>query len=380
MFAELAQGISACMAVAAGHEGLGNGVFGAMRIPGCLPIMVGAQSPITAQSSGMKPYAMMVHRLDGPDSLEATPLDEKELHSLGPEEVLVEVRAVACNFFDTLITRGRYQRKPPLPFAPGAESAGVVRALGAQVSGVKIGQRVAVLSGVGSYTSHLKVPQQRVFAIPDAMPFDDAAALGIVYQTSWMGLVYRGQLQAGDTLLVHAAAGGVGLAAVQIGVALGAKVIGTAGSEEKLALIRDHGASAVLNYREESWSEELKALAPGGVDVVYDPVGGEAFDLSTKQLAFGARYVVVGFASGTIPTMAMNRVLLKNVAITGIHHAAYFDNAPGLLQQCQDALGDLYEAGKIKPLISSVHPLREAPAALAELASRRTVGKIVLHP
>ena len=208
-----------------------------------------------------------------------------------------------------------------------------------------------------------------------------AAAMGVVYQTSYVGLVERARTKASDTVLVHAAAGGVGLAAVQIAKALGCTVIGTAGSDEKLELARSEGADHAFTYRDDSWVERVRELTEGrGVDVVYDPVGGDAFDLSTKVLAWEARLLVVGFASGRIPSVAANRILLKNVDIVGVHWGPYFDHRPSVCRDAQDALNALWADGKVRPLVSETHPLREAKAALAKLAARKTTGKVVLHP
>lgn len=323
-------------------------------------------------------YRMQVATLGGPDALEATPFDPLEPE---PDEVRIRTESIGCNFFDTLITRGKYQRKPALPFAPGGEAAGIVDAVGSEVVHVSVGDRVLALLEYGGYASHVVAPARRVFRLPDDMPFDVAAAMGVVYQTSYVALVNRARMQAGETVLVHAAAGGVGLAAVQIAKALGGTVIGTAGSEEKLELARKEGADHAFSYRDDSWMEKVRALTEGrGVDVVYDPVGGDAFDLSTKILAWEARLLVVGFASGRIPSMAANRIMLKNVDIVGVHWGPYFDHRPSVCRDAQDALNALWSEGEVRPLVSETHPLREAKVALANLASRRTTGKVVLHP
>ena len=325
-----------------------------------------------------EPYRMQVDDLGGPDALTATPFVPPEP---GPGEVRVRAEAVGCNFFDLLITRGKYQRKPPLPFAPGGEAAGVVDAVGSDVDHVAVGDRVLALVEYGGYATHVVAPAVRVFRIPDEMPFDVAAAMGVVYQTSYVGLVTRARTKPGETVLVHAAAGGVGLAAVQIAKALGATVIGTAGSEEKLALARAEGADHAFSYRDDGWVAKALALTNGrGVDVVYDPVGGDAFDRSTKILAWEARLLVVGFASGRIPEMAANRILLKNVDIVGVHWGPYFDHRPSVCRRAQEALNALWRAGHVRPQVTESHPLRQARDALARLASRKTSGKVVLHP
>jgi NADPH2:quinone reductase len=217
--------------------------------------------------------------------------------------------------------------------------------------------------------------------MPAQVTFEQAAALGVVYQTSYVGLVHRASLREGETLLVHAAAGGVGLSAVQIGVALGARVIGTAGSAEKLDLVRRNGAEAVVNYRTEDWVQRVKELTSGrGADVIYDPVGGDTFDKSLKCIAFEGRLLVIGFASGAIPTAPMNRVLLKNISLVGLHWGLYLKENPGVVARAQEAIFRLLAEGKISPLISKAYPLERANVALAALGARQTTGKIVLIP
>ena len=323
-------------------------------------------------------YRMVVRELGGPAALE---VEESQSLAVGPGEVGIEVKAVGCNFFDILITQGKYQVRPELPFAPGAEVAGVVTDLGGGVEQFSRGDRVSALLTHGGYASAVSAPADRVFPIPSEMSFEDAAAAGLVYQTSHVALVHRAGLRAGETLLVHAAAGGVGLAAVQIGAALGARVIGTAGTKDKLELARRNGADFVINYRGEDWVARVNELTDGrGADVIYDPVGGDTFDASTKCIAFEGRILIVGFASGRIPTAAMNRVLLKNFSLVGIHWGLYFDKDPNVLHESQLALSRMFAEGKIRPVVSRTFPLEEAQAALAALGSRKTSGKIVLIP
>lgn len=325
----------------------------------------------------MSAYRMVVRTLDGPKALER---EDFEVPQPGAGEYLIRVAAVGINFFDDLITRGMYQRKPELPFAPGAELSGTIEAAG-EGRKLAVGTRVMALVDSGAYTSHIVVSAERVFAIPDSMPFEEAAGFGIVYQTSYFGLVHRAAIQAGETALIHAAAGGVGLAAVQIAKALGAKVLATAGSEAKLDLAKANGADVGIPYRDATWPKQVLAATEGrGADVIYDPVGGDIFDASSKCIAFGGRLVVVGFASGRIPSIAMNRVLLKNIAVTGLHWGAYFDRQPELVHEAHAALCKLYEAGKIRPVVSQTRPLEEATAAIEELTSRRSTGKVVLTP
>jgi len=299
----------------------------------------------------------------------------------GTGEVAIDVRAIGCNFFDILMVQGKYQLKPPLPFSPGAEIAGVVRAVGADVAHFGPGDRVFAMLPWGAFASVAVVPLAAVVRLPDAMPFEHGAAFGIVYQTSYFGLVYRANLQAGETLLVHAAAGGVGLAAVQIGRALGARVLATAGSAEKRAIATQHGAEAAYDYSTPDWVDRVKHATGGrGADVIYDPVGGDIFDLSTKCIAFGGRLLVIGFASGRIPTIQANRILLKNMSVIGLNWGAYRMHEPEKVPAAMRALFALYERGAVTPLVAARHPLRDAAAALEEIASRRSVGKVLLIP
>lgn len=296
-------------------------------------------------------------------------------------QVAIDVHAIGCNFFDLLMVQGKYQVKPPFPFSPGGEVAGVVRAVAEDVRNVQPGDRVFAMLGWGGYASVANAPAASTVKMPNSMTFEHGAAFGIVYQTSYFGLVYRAALQPGETLLVHAAAGGVGLAAVQIGKALGARVLATAGSAEKLAIALQHGADQAFDYNDASWVEHVKEATGGrGADVIYDPVGGDIFDLSTKCIAFGGRLLVIGFASGRIPTIEVNRILLKNIAIIGLHWGAYRQYDPGKIPQAMQALFELYDQGKVFPLVSSTYPLEQAAKAIDEIASRRSVGKVLLIP
>lgn len=323
-------------------------------------------------------YRMVVRELGGPAALEREDLVEIEPP---PGHVAIDVEAIGCNFFDTLITRGKYQVKPELPFAPGAEVAGTVGEVGPGTEGFAVGSRVMALLSYGGFASRITAPVERVFPMPDGMSFVDAVGLGLVYQTSYVSLVPRAELKPGETLLVHAAAGGVGLAAVQIGVALGARVVGTAGSAEKLDLVKRSGADAVINYREDDFVERVRELTDGrGADVIYDPVGGDTFDRSMKCIAFNGRLLVIGFASGRIPSVEMNRVLLKNISLVGVHWGLYFDEDPDVIRDAQRAIFELYAEEKLNPVISATYPLTEASVALDALGSRQTTGKVVLLP
>jgi len=300
---------------------------------------------------------------------------------VGPGQLGVEVRAAGCNFFDILLVQGRYQVKPPFPFVPGGEVAGVVREVGAGVAGFAPGDRVLAAAPMGGYAERIALPAAFAHRMPEGMSFEEGAALPIVYPTSYAGLVYRAGLQRGETLLVHAAAGGVGLAAVQIGKALGARVIATAGGVEKLHVALEAGADVGIDYSEEDFVERVKEFTGGrGADVIYDSVGGDVFDRSLKCIAWNGRLLVIGFASGTIPTVAANRILLKNIAVVGLHWGAYAKHEPARVPETFAALFRLYAEKQIRPVIYRGHPLEEAPAALAALGSRKTHGKVVLLP
>jgi len=300
---------------------------------------------------------------------------------VGPGQLGVEVRAAGCNFFDILLVQGRYQVKPPFPFVPGGEVAGVVREVGAGVAGFAPGDRVLAAAPMGGYAERIALPAAFAHRMPEGMSFEEGAALPIVYPTSYAGLVYRAGLQRGETLLVHAAAGGVGLAAVQIGKALGARVIATAGGVEKLHVALEAGADVGIDYSEEDFVERVKEFTGGrGADVIYDSVGGDVFDRSLKCIAWNGRLLVIGFASGTIPTVAANRILLKNIAVVGLHWGAYAKYEPARVPETFEALFRLYAEKQIRPVIYRGYPLEEAPAALAALGSRKSHGKVVLLP
>lgn len=294
-------------------------------------------------------------------------------------EILLDVQAAGVNFPDTLIIEGKYQFQPPLPFSPGGEAAGVVAAVGERASTFKVGDRVMALTGWGAFAEQVAVPFYNVMPIPEHMDFTTAAAFGMTYGTSMHALKQRGQLQPGETLLVLGASGGVGLAAVEIGKAMGAKVIAAASSAEKLVVAKAAGADELIDYSQASLKEEIKRLTGGqGVDVIYDPVGGELFDQAVRGLAWQGRLLVVGFASGTIPQMAANLVLLKGAAVLGVFWGAFAqrqpeDNAANFRQ-----LFAWHAEGKLKPLVSRTYPLAEAGAAIEALGQRRAVGKLVV--
>ncbi len=322
--------------------------------------------------------AIVVDRFMEPGDLK---LSEAPEPALLPGTLKVDVRAAGCNFFDILMLQGRYQVKPPFPFVPGAEVAGVVREVGAGAAGFRPGDRVLASSGLGGFAERACVPARGAHVMPAGMSFEEGAAFPIIYPTGYAGLVHRGRLRAGETLLVHAAAGGVGVAAVQIGKALGARVIATAGGPEKLEVARRAGADVAIDYNACDFVERVKRETGGrGADVIYDSVGGDVFERSLKCIAWNGRLVVIGFAGGTIPSVAANRILLKNIEVTGLHWGAYAQHQPEAIGEVFRALFALYEAGAIRPIVFRAYPLEEAARALVDLGSRRTWGKVVLAP
>jgi NADPH2:quinone reductase len=320
---------------------------------------------------------MVMRALGEPSGLEAIELPDPVP---GPGQIAIDVEAIGCNFADVLICRGKYQLKPELPFAPGAEVAGRVRAIGPDVRGFTPGQAVSAQLGFGGYATQVVADVRRVQVLPEGVPFADAAALGIAYQTAYLALVDRARVQRGESVLVQAAAGGVGLALVQIAHALGARVIAGAGSEDKLELCRTHGADEGVVTRG-AFHERVRELTHGrGADVICESVGGEVLEESLRCIAWDGRLVVLGFSSGEIPAVKLNRVMLKHIALLGLNLGGYHENAPDALNAAIAQLFALYQQGALRPLIHSVRPLAEAAAALAELGGRNTSGKLVLRP
>lgn len=321
--------------------------------------------------------AWRVHAWGEPESMR---LEEVETPAVGAGEVRIRNRAAALNFFDILQVQGKYQLKPPFPFIPGAEVAGEVDTVGPGVSGWSSGERVMAISRGNGFADFSVVKASNVFRLPQEMTFLEGAAVPIAYHTSYFALYRRGHLRAGETLLVHAGASGVGTAAIQIGRALGARVIATASTEIKREFARAQGAELALDYGTEQWIDQVKEATGGaGADVIYDPVGGDVFDQSTKCIAPEGRLLVVGFTSGRIPMIAANRILLKNMAVVGVLWGGYLQAHPEYSAEVHAALSDLYEQHKIRPSIGARWSFEDAPRGLRELAGRQVLGKAVLE-
>ncbi len=310
---------------------------------------------------------------------ESLVLEDLPAFEATPGKVVVSVKAAGVNFPDTLIIQNKYQVKPPLPFAPGAEASGVVKAVGAGVVGWKPGDAVIAQTTFGAFAQEVLVEPERLLPIPAGMDFPTAAGFVLTYGTSYHALVDRGDVKPGETLLVLGASGGVGLAAVEIGKALGARVIACASSEEKLAVCRQHGADETINYATDDLRARVKAITGGaGVDVIYDPVGGPYTELALRDMAPGGRLLVVGFAAGDIPKVPLNLALLKSCSIVGVWWGAFVKRDPAGHRSNQEALARLFAEGKVKPHISATYPLAQAATALNDLLARKVTGKVVL--
>ena len=297
----------------------------------------------------------------------------------GPGEVVISVKAASVNFPDVLIIENKYQVKPPLPFSPGSELAGVVKAVGDGVAAFKPGDRVMAITGYGAFAEEVKTEARRLLAIPPGMDFATAAAFGLTYATSEHALVDRGALKAGETLLVLGAAGGVGLAAIEIGKILGARVIACASTDDKLAVCRAHGADDTINYVTDDLRERIKALTSGtGPDVVYDPVGGPYTEPALRSIAWRGRLLVVGFAAGDIPKIPLNLTLLKGCSIVGVFWGEFTRREPERFAEAMQRLDRWYADGKLKPHVSETFPLERAADALTLMANRQVKGKVVL--
>jgi NADPH2:quinone reductase len=297
----------------------------------------------------------------------------------GPGEAVVSVKAASVNFPDVLIIQNKYQFKPPLPFSPGSELAGVVKEVAPDVAGFKPGDKVIAFTTYGAFAEEVKTEASRLVPMPQGMDYPQAAAFLLTYATSDHALRDRGSLQAGETLLVLGAAGGVGLAAIDIGKALGARVIACASSEDKLAVCREHGADEGIDYAAEDLRERIKALTGGrGVDVVYDPVGGPYSEPAFRSLAWRGRLLVVGFAAGDIPKLPLNLALLKGASVVGVFWGDFARREPQKFAESVRQLGRWYAEGKLRPHVSQTLPLARAADALKLMAARQVKGKLVL--
>ena len=308
-------------------------------------------------------------------------LEDVEAPAVEAGNVVIDVRACGLNFYDGLAVEGKYQTKPPFPFSPGGEVAGTVAAVGDGVSGLSVGQRVLAFTGFGGFAEQVAADAIRVVPIPESMDYAVAAGFLIAYATSYHALKDRAAIREGETLLVLGAAGGVGLAAVELGKALGARVIAAASSEEKLALCREHGADETINYANGDLREQVKALTSGkGADVVYDPVGGKLGETAVKCLATLGRFLVIGFASGDIPQLAFNQLLLKQVSVMGVLWGAWAKANPALDAANLKELLTLHAKGRIRPHISETYPMDQYLTALNRVMERHAKGKVVLLP
>lgn len=322
--------------------------------------------------------ALLCKHYGGPDDLS---IDDIAEPAARPGEAIVEVKAAALNFFDTLIIAGKYQTKPAMPFSPAAEFAGVVRSLGDGVTGIKAGDRVLGYVGYGAAQQRVAARADRLVPIPDALDFDHAAGLCVTYGTTLHALKDRAHLREGETLAVLGASGGVGLAAVELGKAMGARVIACASSDDKLAFAKKHGADDGINYATDDLKEALRRVTGGkGADVIYDPVGGAYAEQALRSIAWKGRFLVVGFAAGEIPKIPLNLALLKGCDIVGVFWGSFIERDPAGHRANTQQIIDWVVAGKLSAHVQAAYPLSDAATALKALAARKVMGKIVLHP
>ena len=314
-------------------------------------------------------------------------LEDIESPTAGENDVVIKVHNAAVNYPDVLVIQNLYQIKPPLPFSPGGEVSGEIIALGDKVDKLKIGDRVMAVIGTGGFREEIAVPAALCMPIPDSLDFKIAAAMGLTYGTSYHALKDRARIQAGETLFIMGASGGVGLAAVELGKSMGARVIAAASSEDKLQVCRDHGADDTLLYKtgglspdeQKAFSEEVKNLTNGkGVDVVYDAIGGDYAEPAVRAMAWGGRYLVVGFVAGYIPKIPLNLTLLKGTSLVGVFWGRFNAEQPKDARQNIIDLLRMLQEGKIKPHISGVYPLEDAAKALTQMAERKVTGKLVI--
>lgn len=330
----------------------------------------------------MKTRSFLCHEIA--DSIDGLTLVDMTLADPAPGEVQIEIKACAVNFPDILMIQGRYQFKPPMPFAPGGEFSGVVSKVGPDVIHLMVGDRVVAGTRFGGFSEHANVPVESVRVLPEHVSFAKAASYATAYLTAYVALKVRGQLAASETLLVHGAAGGVGMAAADLGQYFGARVIATAGTDEKLRVLDERGVDGVINYTQADGSlggfrETVKALTDGnGADVIFDPVGGSVFDESMRCINWGGRLLSIGFTSGVWPKAAVNHILIKQISVIGVRAGEIGRRDPALGQACRDAVFELLCNGHIDPYIHRTYPLEDGITAMTSLQSRAVIGKAVL--
>lgn len=321
--------------------------------------------------------AILCHRYGPADELELGELPEPHA---GEGEVVIKVAAAALNFFDTLLIVGKYQVKPDFPFSPAAEFAGIVHSIGAGVTGFKPGDRVMSYSAYGAAREYVVAKGARLVRVPDNLDFERAAGLSVTYGTTIHALKDRARMKPGETLAVLGAAGGVGLAAVEIGKLIGARVIACASSDEKCEFAKKHGADEVINYGRDDLRAELKRIGGKyGIDVIYDPVGGDYAEPAVRSMAWGGRYLVIGFAAGEIPRLPLNLVLLKSCDIVGVHWGSFVEREPETQARNMDEIMRWCADGKLSAHIHAVYPLSETAQALKDIAARKIMGKAILR-
>ncbi len=322
--------------------------------------------------------ALLCTRYGTPDDLTVADIPEPVP---GPGEVVVRVEAAALNFFDTLIIANKYQTKPPLPFSPAAECAGTVEALGVGVTQIAVGDRVMAYTGYGAARERIAISADRVIKIPDKLGVDRAAGLCVTYGTTLHALKDRAGLKAGEILAVLGASGGAGLAAVELGKLMRARVIACASSAEKIAFARKHGADDGIDYGSEDLKDALRRVTQGrGADVIYDPVGGAYAEAALRSIAWKGRFLVVGFAAGEIPKLPLNLVLLKGCDVLGVFWGSWIERDPGGHRANTEQLLAWCAEGKLSSHVHAVYPLAEAPSALKAIAARQVMGKVILRP
>lgn len=320
--------------------------------------------------------SMRVHDLS--DDISVLRMDEVVLPPPGPKEVRLRLKACSINFPDILMVQGKYQFKPDLPFAPGMEGAGIVARVGAEVKGLKEGDEVVAGLRIGGFAEEVNISAEACRPIPKGMDFVKAAAYPAAYLTAYVALVIRGHLKAGETLLVHGSTGGVGMAAVDIGKLMGATVIATSASDEKLKTVKARGADHIINVTR-GFREEVKALTDGrGADVIYDPVGGDVFDESVRCIAWNGRLLIIGFTSGRIPSVSVNMPLIKGFSVVGVRAGEYGRRDPEAGRQNIEAIDRLAAEGRIDPYVCATFPLERAVDAMRMLQNRQAVGKVVI--